>query len=62
MSGFFQSLGEFLLATGPAVHGVTWAALAVVLAAAVGLPCGRSSAAGSAGKRPREEKACTRLS
>ncbi|HIV46873.1 MAG TPA: hypothetical protein H9749_03605 [Candidatus Acutalibacter stercorigallinarum] len=38
MNGFFQSLGEFLLATGPAVHGVTWAALAVVLAAAVGLP------------------------
>ena len=38
MSGFFQSLGEFLLAMGPAVHGVTWAALAVVLAAAVGLP------------------------
>ena len=38
MSGFFQSLGEFLLSTGPAVHGVTWAALAVVLAAAVGLP------------------------
>ena len=38
MSVFFQALGEFLQATGPAVHGVTWAALAVVLAAAVGLP------------------------
>ena len=38
MSGFFQSLGECLLSTGPAVNGVTWAALAVVLAAAVGLP------------------------
>ena len=38
MNGVFKSLGEFLLATGPAVHGVTWAALAVVLAAAVGLP------------------------
>ena len=38
MSVFLQALGEFLQATGPAVHGVTWAALAVVLAAAVGLP------------------------
>lgn len=38
MNGFFQSLGEFLQNTNPVVHGVTWTALAVVLAAAVGAP------------------------
>ena len=39
MVGFLEAMGRFLAATwGPLVHGTTWALLAVVLAAALGLP------------------------
>lgn len=39
MVGFLESMGRFLASTGgPLVHGTTWALLAVVLAAALGLP------------------------